>query len=439
MFFVLDPNLSGCDDGRAFLRRAQRRLEFAHAVWVDERTAARAAQNVSRADAVVFCNPAPGAPVTRELDRILQAAVRAGATILPVAAIGDARRPPAAVRSVQSWDLQEFLALRNHLDDHLEPAVDEFARMALAQVEPTCFTRHPVFFIAHRRQDGEDFARRLDGELRRRGYLPFRDLIDVTVGGDAQNEIERRLAASDALVFVDTPAVGESRAATEELRLALEERIPVIWVKLDARNSERATLTILPSGAPDLEVLEAPDDVDAAVLADHVVRLFHARTAQLVTEANELMADLQDLHASDGIWVERLDDIPAGFRVERLRSGPGLPERPRVHLCQIYGRRVTPEDARSFEAKLLADHSVGATDDRGGWDAIVLLDPRPRSMVTEETPVASPSTFTTLTVRSMPLNRQLIWKPSQPSGRHGSMRSPSNSGRTARMYWVTLT
>lgn len=377
MFFVLDPDLSGADAGREFLQRAVRRLEFAHAVWVDGASAARTAQRVSRGDAVVFSNPQVGSPATQDFDRILRAASRVGATILPVAAAADARLPPAEVRSIQSWDLQEFLALRRHLDDHLEPAADEFARMALAQVEPTCFTRHPTLFLAHRREDGEDFARRLDGELRRRGHLPFRDLIDVTVGGDAQDEIDQRLAVSDALVFIDTPQVGASWAATQELRRALEERIPILWVKLDAGNDDRVPLPVLPSATPDIVSFDAPDLVEAAVVADQVVRLFLAATARLVAEANELMADLLDLDARDGLRIERLDGVPAGFRVERERRTGGLPERPQVHLCQIFGRRVIDDDARSFAAQL---HEADRT---ATYDARVLLDPRPRSMTTD--------------------------------------------------------
>jgi hypothetical protein len=379
MFFVLDPSLSGATDGDEFLQEAKRRLELAQAVWVDDRSAARAVQSVRSADAIVFCNPPVGSPVNRELDRILRAALRVEATILPVAADSNARIPPDAVRSVQSWDLQEFQAMRNHLDDHLEPAANEFARMALAQVEPTCFTRHPVLFLAHRRLDGEDFARRLDGELRRRGALPFRDLIDVTVGGDAQTEIDRRLAACDALVFIDTPQIGESWAATFELRRALEERIPVLWLKLDAGNTARAPLVVLPGGAPDLERSGPPETVDAADIADHVVQLFHAAASRLVIEANSLMADLLDLDQRDGMVVERLRQIPAGFRIERARQSRGLPERPLVHLCQIFGRRTTSDDARAFHAQL---HEVGLLSDvpADGCDAVVLLDPRPRAM-----------------------------------------------------------
>lgn len=382
MFYVLDPDLSGATSGRPFLEQAAQRLDFAQAVWVDDRSSARCAHKLVGADAVVFCNPPTGAPAERELDRILRAALRVDATILPVAATPESRMPPAAVQSVQSWDLAEFLALRQHLDDHLDPAAEEFARMALAQVEPTCFSRHPVLFIAHRRQDGEDFARRLDGELRKRGHLPFRDLIDVTVGGDAQDEIERRLAVSDALVFVDTPLVGESWAATQELRRALEARIPVIWVKLDAAATDRAPLTVLPNGSPDVETDDPPDRAHAAAVADAVVRCFHARSAGLVTGANELMADLRDLDGRDGIRVDRLDGIPAGFRIERERRGSGLPERPQVHYCQIYGRRVTKEDAEAFGTQLLVV-DTGRPSPAEGCDAVVLLDPRPRAKVAE--------------------------------------------------------
>ncbi len=262
----------------------------------------------------------------------------------------------------------------------LEPAAEEFARVALAQVEPTCFTLRPSFFIAHRRLDGEQVVRAMDQELCRRGYGVFRDLGAVGAGGRAQQEIEVSLAEVDALIYVDTPQIGGSRAATEEVRRALLDRVPIIWVRLDGAAEHRDPLTVVPGGSPDIERLGPVDEVDSVALVDEILGCHRAATAPMVAEANELMADLVALDGFRGARVARLPGIPAGFRVEMPRTGLGLPARPLVHACQIFGRRIAPDDARLFMGRLTTG---GAPPSVASCDAVVLLDPRPREALIE--------------------------------------------------------
>ncbi len=379
MFYLLDTDLTRASKGNQLLDVIHDRLMVTGATWVTVDNESALESRLGDEDAVVFCCPVEKTPMPPEFERFVHAARGANSTVLPIAVDADSRLPPAPADHFQSWDLSEFQAVRNHVPDYVAPAADEFVRKAVALVDPTCCTAHPTLFIAHRRQDGESVARELGNELRRRGHDTFRDLGDLDVGDHGQAAIDRHLADSDGLIFLDSQAAGESRAVTAELRTAIGNRIPIVWVRLDPNEKNRARLDVVPTGAPHVTYDESMDGI--AELADAVIAQFQELASLVVSDARSTLNDLQSMVARADLHIERREGINATFHIEITRRTLAYPEKPLRHLCQFFGRRVTDEDVAALRSRV-SEEQLDPSNPY--YEAVVLLDPRPRSMVIDD-------------------------------------------------------
>lgn len=90
-----------------------------------------------------------------------------------------------------------------------------------------------LYFISHKRSDGEYITSRLADELKKltRERNVYRDVVNVAVGEDAQKDIDKNLAMSDVLIFIQTEQAWESEWIMKELCYALVNDIPVYGSK----------------------------------------------------------------------------------------------------------------------------------------------------------------------------------------------------------------
>ncbi len=110
-----------------------------------------------------------------------------------------------------------------------------FARKIIAQTLSPLYCDEVLYFISHRRSDGEAIAAKLaDGlKLLTRERNVYRDVVNVEVGNDAQKDIDRNLAFSDVLIFLQTKEAQYSDYIIKELCYALVQDIPVLWIQID--------------------------------------------------------------------------------------------------------------------------------------------------------------------------------------------------------------
>lgn len=86
-------------------------------------------------------------------------------------------------------------------------------------------------FISYAHSDGEEFARRLHDELRRRDLDVWLDVIDIPAGAKWDDEIEKAIRECWALIFVMSPKSIVSENCQDEWSLAINLDRPVIPVK----------------------------------------------------------------------------------------------------------------------------------------------------------------------------------------------------------------
>lgn len=63
-----------------------------------------------------------------------------------------------------------------------------------------------------------------------REKIVYRDVVNVAVGEDAQSDIDKHLAISDILIFIQTKEVVNSNYIMKELCYVIVNNIPVLWI-----------------------------------------------------------------------------------------------------------------------------------------------------------------------------------------------------------------
>lgn len=183
---------------------------------------------------LAFFAPASGQS-EKDIDKLLERCHTKNSVIWPVAIGKKNRRPPEVVKDYQSFDVSSQLENRNFPKDSIRTIAFIFARKLISQAVPSMIYEKCRYFLSHKRSDGEKIAGKLADEINllareRRGY---RDVVEVHVGENAQNEIDAALKDSDVLILLHTPQARESEYVKREVLYALLHDIPVLWIQID--------------------------------------------------------------------------------------------------------------------------------------------------------------------------------------------------------------
>ncbi|MEG9437833.1 TIR domain-containing protein [Edaphobacter sp. HDX4] len=300
-------------------------------------------------DAVVIFNREDAdylGPVTQ----FLQKSVRQGVKVLPVAISAEARRPPAAAGTAQSFDLVEQLRQRALSASQVETIAKVFARQLLSILKPTLVTEPMHLFLSHRRLDGEDLTAAFTRLRTTSTDAAFRDLYDVRMGEDAQEVIDARLAESDAVIFLDTPKAGESPWIAKELRGALQFGLPIVWVRVGSEE-DRAPLEVKPADLPhftlnDVDPLTQEIPVETIEQIVHEAARIHHR--DYVDRLFSEFLRLRDIANQNGIQLRQVDPQRMLYCLTLPRTQTRYKQRPLTHLLQLFGRTPTRQDIREF-------------------------------------------------------------------------------------------
>lgn len=377
MLYVIDASLTGADEetsGR-FLAAATPLLDLAGTCPIRDEQAIFGKDPGSGDGVVLFNSTDERCP--QSVERFLKDAQDGGAVVMPVAVDASVRRPPYPVSDSQSFDVVDELRRRDLSESRLEVVARAFGRAAVSRVQPTCSKDRLRLFLCHRRADGEDTTARLDRALSaRHPEHVFRDLVDVVVSQQAQEEIEKHLATADVIVFLDTPRTGESPWVGRELELALGAHVPIVWVRI-GEETDRVPLAVRPAAEPHLTRVEVPDQAAAEELADAVLdTAFDLHRAQF-RAATAAFHDLRTWADEHGATVRTLDQRLMIYEIRYPAPTRNYPTRAPVDVLQLFGRHPTDEDQRTL-SEWLDERSLGPHGEQcRSFDAAIMLDPYP--------------------------------------------------------------
>ena len=205
--------------------------------------------------------------------------------------------------------------------------------------------------MSHRRIDGEEIAAQIYDKMvvQSKETTPFRDVVNVKVGDEAQEVIDREMEKSDIFVFIHTPAAGESDWILKELRFALLRNIPILWVQINDPDID--ALKLKPSDKPHLKYQLEDFEKEESIV--HIVDEILQKAFELIMDrSNQVLGYIETIENVFGEQLEVVSQEKMIYHVSAVRKGYHYPQRNIEQYYQIFGRTPTLDDARKLKAEL---------------------------------------------------------------------------------------
>ena len=267
----------------------------------------------------------------------------------------ECRRPPEPVSDKQSFDVSCRNENRNPMKNNMGAIAQIFARKIIAQTLSPLYRDEVLYFISHRRSDGEHIAAKLADELRNltRERNVYRDVVNVEVGDDAQKDIDKNLAVSDALIFLQTEEAQNSSYIMKELCYALIYDIPILWIQIDG--ASYSNMKVRPGEHPMLcyksEEFECSERLIeiAEEIEEKCFQLIMNSSAQVHTHIEYLM----NLHDAGKIKLIKDKNAILAYEVEYKEKTKDIYDKGiRRHYIQCFGRNPKEKDINDFIEKV---------------------------------------------------------------------------------------
>lgn len=267
----------------------------------------------------------------------------------------ECRRPPEPVSEKQSFDVSCRNENRNPLKNNMKAIAQIFSRKIIAQILSPLYRDEVLYFITHRRADGERIAAKLADELvlltRERNV--YRDVVNVEVGDDAQKDINEKLAISDVLIFVQTEQVKGSKYIEKELCYALVNDIPVLWIQID--NASYENMGIRPGEAPIL-CYASEDFEDKDKLIQIAEEIEDCCFQLIMNSSNQVFSYIQCFsEMNDAKKIKFTNDVNAtlAFDIEYIEKTRDLySSGVKKHYIQCFGRNPKDDDLVDFAKRI---------------------------------------------------------------------------------------
>lgn len=267
----------------------------------------------------------------------------------------ECRRPPEPISDKQSFDVSCRNENRNPMKNNMRAIAQIFARKIIAQTLSPLYRDEVLYFISHRRIDGEHIAAKLADELR---YLTrernvYRDVVNVEVGDDAQKDIDKNLAMSDVLIFLQTEEAQNSSYIMKELCYALIYDIPILWVQID--NASYTNMEIYPGEHPMLHYRS--DEFDCQERLTEIVDEIEEKCFQLImNSSNQVYSHieyLKDLNDAKKIKLTGDKNATLAYEIEYKENTKDIYDSGiKKHYIQCFGRNPKKQDLEKFIEKV---------------------------------------------------------------------------------------
>lgn len=318
---------------------------------VNSKNMARSKNNISENSLIIIYNDyKENGCVADEVRELIKTAIERKAEIWPVAADRSTRIPGKIISNKQSYDIWEQLRCRN-LDEQYLPTIEKiFSRKIIAKAFPTCYCEEGEVFLSHKRVDGEEITAKIYDKMliQARESNPFRDVINVKVGDEAQAQIDEEMESSDVFVFIHTTQSADSEWVVKELRFALLRQIPILWIQIDEADIKK--LKIKPSDAPHLKY-RTEDFYDDEKLTKIVDEILQKSFELIMDRSNQMLGYIDLLNNMFGDRQKTVDENNMIYSVSMERKQYHYPQRNIEQKYQIFGRTPTLADAQELNEK----------------------------------------------------------------------------------------
>lgn len=283
-----------------------------------------------------------------DITSFLNTAMEKEAEIWPIAMNKSLRMPMSIISQKQSYDVWEELRCRGLDENQISSVAMSFSRKLISEILPTLYNKNGEIFISHRRLDGEEAAARICDkiEIQARDAHPFRDVVKVKVGQEAQAVIDEEMENSEIFIFIHTEQAAESDWILKELRFAVLRNIPILWIQIDDAKIEN--LKIQPSEEPHLHYTneELEDDIRLTKIVD---KILHKAFEIIMANSDQVFDYMEAIKKLFGSKVVPKDSRKMIYHVSMERKGYHYPQRNIEQSFQVFGRTPTPEDAKALE------------------------------------------------------------------------------------------
>lgn len=301
-------------------------------------------------DILIFFNSEDG-NYDEKIQRLIRKYYEAQSRIWPIALHKECRMPPKPILEKQSFDIPSQIENRIVLQNCMKSTAHIFSRKIIAQTLSPLYHDEILYFISHRRKDGENIAARLADELRKltRERNVYRDVVKVKVGENAQEDIEKHLSISDVLIFIQTEDVIASEYVMKELCYAIVNNIPVLWIQIDEASYER--LRIRPGDTPTLKYRSEEFEIDSRLeeIADEVEDKCFEMIMASSNQVSTYIEYLSNLGYEKKIKMKNAEAAVMAYQIEykektRNRYDDGI----RTNYIQCFGRNPQEDDITRF-------------------------------------------------------------------------------------------
>lgn len=277
----------------------------------------------------------------------------------------ECRRPPKPVSDKQSFDVSCRNENRNPLKNNMRAIAQIFARKIIAQTLSPLYRDEVLYFISHRRMDGEHIAAKLADELKHltRERNVYRDVVHVEVGDDAQKDIDTNLAMSDVLIFLQTEEAQNSPYIMKELCYALIYDIPILWIQIDG--ASYSNMEIRPGERPLL--FYKSEEFDCQERLIEIADEIEETCFQLImNSSNQVFSHIEYLRdLDDAKKIKLIGDKNAilAYEVEYKEQTKDIYDKGiKRHYIQCFGRNPQKSDIDKFIQKAKQEQTYEKSD-----------------------------------------------------------------------------
>lgn len=277
----------------------------------------------------------------------------------------ECRRPPNPISDKQSFDVSCRNENRNPMKNNMKAIAQIFARKIIAQTLSPLYRDEVLYFISHRRIDGEHIAAKLADELRHltRERNVYRDVVNVEVGDDAQKDIDKNLARSDVLIFLQTEEAQNSSYIMKELCYALIYDIPILWIQIDG--ASYSNMAIHPGEHPMLRYRSNEFDCQERLIeiADEIEEKCFQLIMYSSSQVYSYIEYLRKLNDANKIKLTGDNNATLAYEIEYKEKTKDIYESGiKKHYIQCFGRNPGKQDIEKFIQKVKREKIYGDND-----------------------------------------------------------------------------
>lgn len=316
-------------------------------------------QKPDQNDIIVFFNSIDGNYDTKFIG-LLNMYYEAKCRIWPIAMEknSECRMPPKPVSECQSFDYAVRCENRSPLMDNHKAIAQLFARKIIAKTLSPLYQDEVLYFISHKRSDGEDLAAKLSDQLKllTRERNIFRDIVRVEVGDNAQEQIDKNLPISDVVIFLQTEEAQDSSWIIKELSYAIVNDIPVLWIQIDNASYER--LEFRPGDGPILRYNSKEFECKESLIkiADEI----EEKCFELImNSSNQAYSYVEYLNEMDEVKLTGDKDAVLAYTVEYHEETKDRHETgDKVDYIQCFGRNPKMKDIELLQQRVLGGKAI---------------------------------------------------------------------------------